>query len=220
MGGLQKLFYLLPKDSVIPNDVNDYGYVEITAMLRKNPYFRKRFPAGFSDKLKGIHIFTLAESYIKARVVFFDDSRGGAVADTDVITTVKSYLRQIAPAIQMFFQEGEEETTNPRDLADWAVRELKESVAIADGGFPVISQYVFESSLPLDQLLSVMRDISDKLIEGEKILLLSPSHLVVVHNEAAGKTIEEIIGKQGLKFIIKESEFGKATRNLYTFIEF
>jgi hypothetical protein len=217
---LQKLFYLLPKDSVIPNDVTDYGYVEITAMLRKNSYFKKRFPAGFTDRLKGLHIFTLAESYIKARVVFFDDSRGGAVADTEIITTVKSYLRQIAPAIQMFFQEGEEETTNPRDLADWAVRELKESVAIAEGVFPIISQYVFESSLPLDQLLSMMRDISDKLIEGEKILLLSPSHLVVVHNEAAGKTIEEIIGKHGLKFIIKESEFGKSTRNLYTFIEF
>jgi hypothetical protein len=217
---LSKVFYLLPKDSVLPNDLADYSYIEITQNLRKNPYFKKRFPAGFSETLKGIHIFTLAESFIKARVVFFDSARGGALTDTDVITTVKSYLRQIAPAIQMFFIESDEETGNPRDLADWAVRELKESIALTGEVAPFVSQFVFETSLPLDQILTLMREISEKLIEGEKILLLSPSHLVVVHAEQSGKAIEDIVGRLGMKFIIKESEFGKTTRNLYTFIEF
>ncbi len=217
---LSKVFYLLPKDSVLPNDVTDYSYIEITPNLRKNPYFKKRFPAGFAETLKGLHIFTLAESFIKARVVFFDSARGGALADAEVITTVKSYLRQIAPAIQMFFIERDKETDNPRDLADWAVRELKESISLTGEVAPVIAQFVFESSLPLDQILTLMHEISEKLVEGEKILLLSPSHLAVVHAGQAGKAIEDIVARQGFKFIIKESEFGKTTRNLYTFIEF
>lgn len=217
---LAKFFYLLPKDSVLPNDTGDYSYIEINPNLRKNPYFRKRFPAGFTDALKGLHIFTLTESFIKARVVFFDSSRGGALSDPDRISTVKSYLKQIAPAIQMFYIETDETTGNPRDLAEWAVQELKESIALTDEMAPTISQFVFERSLSLDTLLTLMRDISEKLIDGEKILLLSPSHLVVVHAAMSGKAIEEIIGAVGLKFIIKESEFGKATRNLYTFIEF
>lgn len=217
---LGNLFYLLPKDSVLPNDVADYTYIEFSQGLRKNPYFKKRFPAGFAETLKGLHIFSLGESFLKARVVFFDSARGGALADGDVIASVKEYLRQIAPAIQMFFIEADEETGNPSDLADWAVRELKECIAITGETAPLVSQFVFEKSLPLDQLLSLMREISEKLVEGEKILLLSPSHLAVVHVPQTARAIEEIVGRQGLKFIIKESEFGKATRNLYTFIEF
>lgn len=216
-------FYLLPKDSVIPNDFADYGYIEVSATLKKNPYFRKRFPTGFTDQLKGIHIFNLAETYLRARIVFFDMSRGGALADQDSIQSIRGYLRQIAPAINMFFLEAGEEGGNARDLADWAIHELKECVSLAaENEPPMISQYVFESALPLDLLLTLTRDIAERLTEGEKILILSPSHFVVAHASGSGKALEDILiaGGGGRKFIIKESEFGKFTRNLYTFIEF
>lgn len=220
---ITQTLYLLPKDSVIPNDFAEYGYVEISATLKKNPFFRKRFPAGFCDQLKGIHIFNLTETYLRARILFFDISRGGALANPESIQTIRGYLRQIAPAVSMFFLEAGESGGNARDLADWAIQELKECVSLAgENEPPMISQYVFESSLPLDTLLTLTRETTERLHEGEKILLLSPSHLVVAHAAGSGKAIEEVLiqGGGGRKFIIKESEFGKFTRNLYTFIEF
>lgn len=217
---LAQTFFLLPRDSVLSNDFADYGYIEITTMLRKNSFFSKRFPAGFTDQLKGIHFFTLTESFLKARIVFFDSDRGGAMHDEATIRTVKSYLRQIAPAIHMYFLEIAEAKGNPKDLADWAVHELKECLSLSEGEPPLISQYVFESSLPLDVHLHMIRDISHLLREGEKILMLSPSRVVAVHMQNSGRAIEEIIARQGKKYIVKESEFGKASRNLYTFIEF
>jgi len=217
---LAQTFYLLPRDSVLPNDFADYGYIEITTLLRKNPFFGKRFPSAFTDQLKGIHIFTLSESFLKARIVFFDSDRGGAMTDEATIRTVKSYLRQIAPAIHMFFLESEESKGNPKDLADWAVHELKECLSLSEGEPPFISQYVFESSLQLDAQLTMIREISHQLRDGEKVLMLSPSRIIAVHMQRSGRAIEEIIARQGQKYIVKESEFGKASRNLYTFIEF
>ena len=217
---LAQSFYLLPRDSVLPNDFTDYGYLEITTLLRKNPFFAKRFPPAFSDQLKGMHIFTLGESFLKARIVFFDSDRGGAMSDEATIRTVKSYLRQIAPAIHMFFIESAETKGNPKDLADWAVHELKECLSLSEGEPPFISQYVFESSLQLDVQLSMIREISNQLRDGEKVLMLSPSRVIAVHRQNSGRAIEEIIARQGRKYIVKESEFGKASRNLYTFIEF
>lgn len=217
---LARTFFLLPRDSVLPNDFTDYGYLELTTLLRKNPFFAKRFPAGFTDQLKGFHIFTLGESFLKARIVFFDSDRGGALTDEATIRTVKSYLRQIAPAIHMFSLESAETKGNPKDLADWAVHELKECLSLSEGDPPYISQYVFESSLPLDAQISMIREISHLLRDGEKVLMLSPSRVVAVHAQGSGRAIEEIISRQGRKYIVKESEFGKASRNLYTFIEF
>ncbi|MBL8032814.1 MAG: hypothetical protein JNJ69_03870 [Leptospiraceae bacterium] len=219
---LHESLFLLPRDSVLPNEYTDYGYITITPVLRKNPYFLKRFPAGFTDDLKGFHIFNIHESYLKARIVFFDSDRGAEVTDTETLRRVKSYLRQIAPAIHMFFLEtAEDKKGEPADLADWAVHELKECVSLADeehGSF--ISQYVFESSLDLGVQLTMLREIARILRDGEKVLVLSPSRFVVVHRAAEGAAIEEILSRQGKKFIIKESEFGKVSRNLYTFIEF
>ncbi len=217
---LAQSFFLLPRDSVLPNDYADYGYLEITTLLRKNPFFAKRFPAAFADQLKGFHIFTLNESFLKARIVFFDSDRGGAMSDEATIRTVKSYLRQIAPAIHMFFIESAESKGNPKDLADWAVHELKECLSLSEGEPPYISQYVFESALQLDAQLSMIREISHQLRDGEKVLMLSPARVVVVHAQNSGRVIEDIIARQGRKYIVKESEFGKASRNLYTFIEF
>lgn len=217
---LAQSFYLLPRDSVLPNDFSDYGYLEITPLLRKNPFFAKRFPSAFTDQLKGLHIFTLSESFLKARIVFFDSDRGGAMNDETTIRTVKSYLRQIAPAIHMFFLESAESKGDPKDLADWAVHELKECLSLSEGEPPFISQYVFESSLQLDAQLTMIREISHELRDGEKVLMLSPSRVIAVHMQRSGRAIEEIIARQGRKYIVKESEFGKASRNLYTFIEF
>jgi hypothetical protein len=42
----------------------------------------------------------------------------------------------------------------------------------------------------------------------------------VAHDTASSEAIEALVAAQGKKFIIKESEFGKTSRNLYTFIEF
>jgi hypothetical protein len=58
------------------------------------------------------------------------------------------------------------------------------------------------------------------LADGEKVLVLSPSRIAVAHGAGSGRAIEALVGAQGKKFIIKESEFGKSSRNLYTFIEF
>lgn len=217
---LAQSFFLLPRDSVLPNDFTDYGYLEITTLLRKNPFFAKRFPATFTDQLKGIHIFTLSESFLKARIVFFDSDRGGAMNNEATIRTVKSYLRQIAPAIHMFFLESAEAKGNPKDLADWAVHELKECLSLSEGEPPFISQYVFESSLQPGAQLSMIREISHQLRDGEKVLMLSPSRIIAVHMQRSGRAIEEIIARQGRKYIVKENEFGKVSRNLYTFIEF
>ena len=142
------------------------------------------------------------------------------MSDEATIRTVKSYLRQIAPAIHMFFIESAESKGNPKDLADWAVHELKECLSLSEGEPPYISQYVFESALQLDAQLSMIREISHQLRDGEKVLMLSPARVVVVHAQNSGRVIEDIIARQGRKYIVKESEFGKASRNLYTFIEF
>jgi hypothetical protein len=219
---IKDTFYLLPKDSILPNDFPDYGYVEIKAQLRKNPYFKKRFPTGFADALLGLHIFTIKENYLRARIVFFDRTRGGGLVDPDIIHTVRSYLKQLAPAMHMYFKEADSPTTNSRDLAEWAVQELKECVSLHEADAPFISQYVFETALPLSSVLQITREVTQKLGEGEKIIFLSPSHLVVVHAQTATRAIEEILSRSGggRKFIVKESEFGVSSRNLYTFIEF
>lgn len=217
---LKQTFYLLPKDSVLANDFPEYGYIEATPALKKNSYFKKRFPADFADRLRGLHIFNVTENFLRARVVFFDTARGGALADAGTIATVRDYLKQVAPAISMYFLDADEGHGNPRDLAAWGVQELKESVAVSGGNAPLISQYVFESALTAEAMAALVREIASKLMEGEKVLILSPSHLAVSHSAASSKVIEEAVAAQGLKFIIKESEFAKATRNLYTFIEF
>ncbi len=218
---LLRTLYLLPKDSIIPNDFPDYGYVETPANLRKNSFFAKRFPPGFSDSLKGIHIFPLSESFLRARILFFDTARGGALNDPEMVSTVRAYLRQVAPALQMFFSETAEPVGNPRDLAEWAVRELRECVVLATSMQPLmVSQYVFETSLTAEQQLILVRQMTRILADGEKILVLSPSRILVAHGAGSGRAIESLIAAQGKKFIIKESEFGKTSRNLYTFIEF
>lgn len=218
---LVRTLYLLPKDSIIPNDFADYGYVETTANLRKNSFFAKRFPPGFSENLKGIHVFPLAGSFLRARILFFDTARGGALSDPETVTTVRSYLRQVAPALHMFFSETADTGGNPQDLAGWAVRELRECMVLAAPEHPLlVSQYVFESSLVADQQLSLVREMTRILNDGEKVLVLSPSRILVAHGVGSGRAIESLVGAQGKKFIIKESEFGKTSRNLYTFIEF
>lgn len=218
---LARTLYLLPKDSVIPNDFADYGYVETTANLRKNLFFAKRFPPGFSENLKGIHVFPLSESFLRARILFFDTARGGALNDSEMVTTVRSYLRQVAPALHMFFSETADTAVNPHDLAEWAVRELREAIVLSAPEHPLlVSQYVFENSLAVDQQLTLVREITRVLADGEKVLVLSPSRIAVAHGAGSGRAIEALVGAQGKKFIIKESEFGKSSRNLYTFIEF
>lgn len=218
---LVRTLYLLPKDSVIPNDSSDYSYVEATEKLKKNPFFAKRFPPGFAENLKGIHIFVLSESFLRARILFFDTARGGALNDPELVSTVRSYLRQVAPALHMFLSESADTAVNPQDLAEWAVRELREAIALAAPEQALlISQYVFEHSLPVDQQLTLVREIARVLADGEKILVLSPTRIAVAHRAASSRAIESLVGAQGKKFIIKESEFGKSSRNLYTFIEF
>ncbi|MFZ5629676.1 MAG: hypothetical protein ACOY5B_11140 [Spirochaetota bacterium] len=218
---LVRTLYLLPKDSVIPNDFADYGYVETTAVLRKNSFFAKRFPTGFSENLKGIHVFPLSESFLRARILFFDTARGGALSDPEMVTTVRSYLRQVAPALHMFFSDTADTAVNPHDLAEWAVRELRECIVLSAPEHPLlVSQYVFENSLAADQQLALVREITRVLTDGEKVLVLSPSRIAVAHAAGSGRAIESLVGVQGKKFIIKESEFGKSSRNLYTFIEF
>lgn len=213
--------YLLPKDSVIPNDFAEYGYVTVTAPLRKNSFFAKRFPAGFSENLKGIHVFPLAESFLRARILFFDTARGGALGDASTATRVRAYLRQVAPALQLYFSESAAIAGNPYDLADWAVRELRECIVLAAPERPLlISQYVFENSLASAQQTTLVRQIAANLADGEKVLVLSPSRIVVAHATGSGKAIESCVAAQGKKFIIKENEFGKSSRNLYTFVEF
>ena len=66
----------------------------------------------------------------------------------------------------------------------------------------------------------MIREISHQLRDGEKVLMLSPSRIIAVHMQRSGRAIEEIIARQGRKYIVKENEFGKVSRNLYTFIEF
>lgn len=218
---LERTLYLLPKDSIIPNDFADYGYVGVNATLRRNPFFAKRFPSGFTDNLRGIHVFALAESYLRARILFFDTARGGALANQETIATVRSYLRQVAPALHMFFSETADAAVNPHDLTEWAVRELRECIVRAPRERPLlVSHYVFETSLAVDQQLTLVRDIARILADGEKVLVLSPSRIVVAHAAGSGRAIESLVAAQGRKFIIKESEFGKSSRNLYTFIEF
>lgn len=218
---LMQILYLLPKDSIIQNDFADYGYVETGNALKKNPFFIKRFPPHFSDNLKGIHIFSLNENYLRARILFFDTARGAALSDLDVVTKAKQYLRQVAPALQMYFSVSDEAKIDPRDLAESAVRELRECTALGYSGEPVlISQYVFEDALAIDQELNLVHDVAKTLKAGEKVLLLSPSRIIVAHSPVSSSAIESLLAAQGKKFIIKESEFGKNNRNLYTFIEF
>lgn len=226
LGGIENdittTLYLLPIDSVIPTDFGSYGYLEIKAALKQNPYFKKRFRSTFTETLKGMHIFNLAETYLRAKVIFFDRHRGGGLTDTESVQAIHSYLRQIAPGLHMFFQGAAVNTSSPRDLAEWAVKELKECVSLAGNRQLLISQFVFESALPLDSLLTLTRSATHKLADGEKILLLSPSHLVIAHSAENREAIESIVSAEsaGRKFIVKEGEFGKTTRNLYTFIEF
>jgi hypothetical protein len=219
---LMRTLYLLPKDSIIPNDFADYGYIETTAKLRKNPFFAKRFPTGFVDNLRGIHIFPLSESFLRVRILFFDSARGGPLSDPETISHVHSYLRQIAPAIHMFFSEAtDSDSGNAQDLVEWAVRELRECLVLAAPENPLlISHYVFENSLKAEIMEKLVRDITRVLADGEKLVVLSPSHLLVAHGAASSKAIEALVGAQEKKFIIKEREFGKASRNPYTFIEF
>ena len=121
----------------------------------------------------------------------------------------------------MFFSETADTGGNPQDLAGWAVRELRECMVLAAPEHPLlVSQYVFESSLGADQQLSLVREMTRILNDGEKVLVLSPSRILVAHGVGSGRAIESLVGAQGKKFIIKESEFGKTSRNLYTFIEF
>ncbi|MBS0618687.1 MAG: hypothetical protein JSR44_10900 [Spirochaetes bacterium] len=217
---LEKTFYLLPKDSIIQNNFADYGYVEFDDIKRQNRFFQKRFPATFSDGVKGVHIFALNEAYLRARIVFFDRSRGGEISDRAAIIKVRNYLSQLAPALHMYFSEHEKVRGNPIDLADWAVQELKHSVTHAENDPPIISQYFFEDALPIGQQLNVTKELTQLLRSEDKVLLLSPSHFVIAHAAGVGKSIEDILSQQGIKFIVKENEFGKVTRNLYTFIEF
>lgn len=218
---LMQTLYLLPKDSIIPNDFLDYGYVETGNVLKKNPFFAKRFPARFSDALRGIHIFSLNENYLRARILFFDTARGAALADSELTAKAKAYLRQVAPALQMYFAVSDDAQIDPHDLAESTVRELRECTALRPSGDPLlISHYVFEHALAIDQELSLVRDVAKLLKAGEKVLLLSPSRIVVAHSPASSSAIEALVAAQGKKFIIKESEFGKTNRNLYTFIEF
>jgi len=219
---LKPTFFLLPRDTIIPTDFGDYGYVETRPGLKQNAYFKKRFPSDFTESLKGIHIFNITETYLRAKIVFFDRERGGGLSDVESINAIRSYLRQVAPGIHMFFQEASDTAANPRDLAEWAVKELKECVSLAGDKELLISQYVFESALPLDTLLSLTRRATHPLADGEKILLLSPSHLVIAHSSENRSALEEIVGSEsgGRKFIVKEGVFARTTRNLYTFIEF
>lgn len=219
---LEQTFYLLARDSVLPNDVPEYGYVPLTSQLKRNPYLKKRFPSDFAEQLKGLHIFNLNESFLRARIVFFDNSRGGEISDLAVLASVRAYLRQLAPAIHMYVEDHapDAQSGDARNLAFWSVKELRESIRLLEGGETWISQYVFESGLALDTQLSLMSDISRMLEPGEKIIMLSPTRIAVVHRPGAGKLIEERLTLVGKKFIIKESEFGKSSRNLYTFAEF
>jgi hypothetical protein len=219
---LMRTLYLLPKDSIIPNDFADYGYIETTPNLRKNHFFAKRFPGGFSDNLKGIHIFPLAESFLRVRILFFDSARGGPISDSKTISHVHAYLRQVAPAIHMFFSEAADRAAgNVQDVVAWTVRELRECLILAAPEHPLlISHYVFENSLGAEALQKLVHDITRALSPGGKVLVLSQSHLLVAHDTASSEAIEALVAAQGKKFIIKESEFGKTSRNLYTFIEF
>ncbi len=219
---LKNTFFLLVRDSILPNDFTDYGYVPATAQLKKNAYFRKRLPADFAEALKGVHVFSISESYLRARIVFFDTARGGEIADAGVLASIRAYLRQLAPAVHMYIadQTSDAATGDARNLAVWSVKELRESIRRLEDGSTWISQYVFESGLKLDEQLSLMSDISRHLEAGEKVIMFSPARIAVVHRQGAAKIIEERVGRVGKKFIVKESEFGKASRNLYTFAEF
>ncbi len=219
---LEQSFYLLVRDSILPNDVADYGYVPVTSQLKKSPYLKKRFPTDFAEQLKGLHIFNINESFLRARVVFFDNARGGEISDLSVLASVRAYLRQLAPAIHMYIADNAPDTQagDPRNLAVWSVKELRESIRLLEDSETWISQYVFESALALDMQLSLMGDISRLLEPGEKIIMFSPTRIAVAHHPGVGKLIEERLALVGKKFIIKESEFGKASRNLYTFAEF
>lgn len=219
---LRQTFFLLVRDTAIPNDFADYGYVTATAQLKKNPYFRKRLPPEFGEALKGVHVFSISESYLQARIVFFDTARGGEIADAGVLSSIRAYLRQLAPAVHMYIadQASMAATGDARNLAVWSVKELRESIRRLEDGATWISQYVFESGLKLDEQLSLMSDIGRTLESGEKVVMLSPTRIAVVHRQGAAKLIEERVGRVGKKFIVKESEFGKTSRNLYTFAEF
>ena len=87
-------------------------------------------------------------------------------------------------------------------------------------GLPLQLKYVFENSLSLDAQLGLVQELAKVLRDGEKVLVLSPARVVVAHAAGITRDLEKLVAAQGRKFIIKESEFGKASRNLYTFIEF
>ncbi len=219
---LRSSFFLLVRDSVLPNDVADYGYIVANAQLKKDPYFRKRLPAEFAESLKGFHVFSISESYLRARIVFFDTARGGEISDVGVLASVRAYLRQLAPAVHMYIADHATEavTGDARNLAVWTVKELRESIRLLEDSSTWISQYVFESGLMREEQLLLLSDISRLLEVGEKVVLFSPTRIGVAHRQGAAKLIEERVARVGKKFIVKESEFGKASRNLYTFAEF
>ncbi|HRP68210.1 MAG TPA: hypothetical protein PLY93_01610 [Turneriella sp.] len=217
---LKDYFYLLLKDSVFSIASDEYTYIEFSAALRKNPFFTKRFPKGLTEKFKGIHVFSLNESFLKARLVFFDDTRGGALDDFELISNTKSYLKQIAPAIKMFFIEAYENKGDVFRLDNGAVRELKESLALIDCDAPLIFQYVFERALSVQESTLLIQKIAAQLSNYCKAILLSPSHFIVLQTPAVSSTVEEVIRECGVEFLVKESTFGHKTHNLFAFIEF
>ncbi|MBV6492495.1 MAG: hypothetical protein LDLANPLL_00489 [Turneriella sp.] len=213
-------FYLLPKDTVLEFSNEEYAYVEFSQKLQKSSFFTKRFPAGFVQKYKGMHLFSLTENFLKARLVFFDESRGGGIESVEIVRNVKDYLKQIAPAIKMYFIEVDAKKANAYRLEENAVRELKEALAAADFVSPLISQYVFERALSLPEIETLVDEIAIRLSVREKVILMSPSHLIVLQEEASTNTVEEVIRSRNVEFLIKESKFGVKSRNLFTFIEF
>lgn len=219
---LKHTLYLLPQDSVFPNDVEKYDYVAFDGALKSNLFFTKRFPAGFLDSIKGVHIFVLKESFLRGRILFFDKTRGGKIADVQSIDNVYTYIRQVAPAMHNYFTENQtDDLVEPIDLTEWLQREVRESLALSETESALwISQFVFEESLSGTRAESLVSQISTLLKRGEKVMLVSASRLVVVHNNLFRHSIEDAIAEVGMKYIVKESEFGKKSRNIYTFIEF
>lgn len=219
---LKHTLYILPHDSVFPTGATNYDYLEINDTLRNNIFFAKRFPSGFLETLKGIHTIALSEPFFRARILFFDKTRGGKVNDATAIDSVYTYLRQVTPAMHNYFTENQpDEFVEPVDLTEWLQREVRESLALSETERALwVSQFVFEESLSGMRAESLVAQISTLLKRGEKVILVNPSRLVVVHDSLSRNAIEDAIAEVGMKYIVKESEFGKKSRNIYTFIEF
>lgn len=216
---LAHYFYLLPQETLIPHDNNDYCYVAVTANMQRNPFFLKRFPPGMADKFLGLHILPINESYLRGRIVFFDTARGGALDNPEAVQSLRNYLRQIAPALHHYLAEKAEDLVIPEDLVTWTVRELREAVAHSMHTTSV-THYVFEQALSLSEGLDIAQAIADHLSDKEKVLIVKPGHFIVAHREGLSATLEQVLSRFGKKFIAKEGVFGRKSRNLYVLAEF